>query len=102
MNLDLPNQLTQINFKDLYRKYYYEALDHVINCIKERFNQEDFQKYAMLQEVLLKAARRQPFNVELEEVMTFHQSDFDLSLMKTLLKLFEEDIPEISLMLLNI
>ena len=54
--------------KDFYLKHYYEAPNHVINCIKERFNQEDFQKYALLQEVLLKAARKQPFNVELEEV----------------------------------
>ena len=29
--------------KDLYRKHYYEALYHFINCIKERFNQEDFR-----------------------------------------------------------
>ena len=42
--------------KDLYCKHYYEALNYVINCIKERFSQEDFQKYTMLQEVLLKAA----------------------------------------------
>ena len=41
--------------KDLYRKHYYEALDHVINCIKERFSQEYFQKYAM------EAVRKQEF-----------------------------------------
>lgn len=52
--------------KGLYYDHYQEALDQVINCIKERFNQEEFQKYAMLQEVPLKAGRKQPFNVELE------------------------------------
>jgi hypothetical protein len=62
--------------KDLYRKHYYEPLDHVVNCIKERFNQEDYQRYAMLQEFVLKAARKQPFDTELEEVMKFYKSDF--------------------------
>ena len=59
-------------------------------------NQEDFQKYAMLQEVLLKAARKQSSNVKLVEVMEFYKSDFDVSLLKTQLKVFEEDIPEIT------
>ena len=82
--------------KDLYRKHYYEALDHVISCIKERSSQEEFQKYVMLQEVLQKGARKQSFNVELEQVMKFYQSDFDVSLLKTQLNVFEEDIPEIT------
>ena len=82
--------------KDLYRKHYYEALDHVVNCVKERFNQEDYKRYAMLQELLLKAARKQPFDTELEEVVTFYKSDFDASLLQSQLKLLEEDIPEIT------
>ena len=50
----------------------------------------------MLHEVLLKAARKQPYNEELEEVMKFYQRDFGGFLLKNQLKLFEEDIPEIT------
>ena len=50
----------------------------------------------MLQEVLRKAARKKSFNVELEQKMKFYLSDFDVSLLKTQLKVFEEDIPEIT------
>ncbi|XP_057292603.1 zinc finger MYM-type protein 1-like [Hydractinia symbiolongicarpus] len=82
--------------KDLYRKHYYEALDHVVNCIKERFNQEDYRKYAAFQELILKAARKQPFSTELEEVLQFYNSDFDGSLLKSKLTMFEEDFPKIN------
>jgi len=50
----------------------------------------------MLQELVLKAARKQPFDTELEEVVKFYESDFDTSLLRSQLKLFEEDIPEIT------
>ena len=32
--------------QDMYRKHYYEALDLVINCIKDRFDQKDYKVYA--------------------------------------------------------
>ena len=66
----------------------------MINCIKERFSQLGFQIYAVLQDVFLKAVRKQPFNAELEKVMKFYQSGFEVSLLKTELKVFEEDIRE--------
>ena len=68
----------------------------MVNCIKERFNQEDFQKHAMLFQVLLKSATKQPFSVELEEVMKFFQSNFDAYLLKTQFKVFEENIAKIA------
>ena len=78
-----PAKPTQLDKpKDLYRKHYYEALDHVVNCIEERFNQEDYRKYATLKDLILKAARKQPFTTELEEVPQFYNSDFDGSLLE--------------------
>ena len=92
-----PAKPTQLGKpKDLYRKHYYESLDHVVNCIKERFNQEDYRKYAALQELIRKAARKQPFSTELEEVLQFYNSDFDGSLLKSQLTMFEEDFPKIT------
>ena len=43
--------------KDLYCKLYFEDFDTVINCIKDRFDLEDFKMYALLEQVQLKAAK---------------------------------------------
>ena len=81
--------------KELYRKHYYEAVDLAINCIKDRFNQKDFRTYAILQELLLKAAKNEPFEEELKEVIEFYEGDFDASLLRSQLSIFAEDIPDI-------
>ena len=81
--------------KELYRKHYYEAVDLAINCIKDRFDQKDFRTYAILQELLLKAARNESFEEELKEVVEFYESDFDASLLRSQLSIFSEDIPDI-------
>ena len=80
--------------EELYRKHYYEALDHIVNCIKERFNQEDFKKYATLQELLLNAAKNLSFTAELEEVTKIYENDFDASYLSSQLKMFGEDFPK--------
>ena len=69
--------------QDMYRKHYYEALDLVINCIKGDFDQKDYKVYATLQDVLLKAAKKESFDAELDAVLSFYASDFDPSLLKT-------------------
>ena len=42
---------------DHYRKIYFEAVDHLISSLKERFNQPAFKVYANLETLLLKAAK---------------------------------------------
>ena len=44
--------------KDLYRQYYFEAIDAVISCIKDRFNQPGYITYKSSEEFLLKAAKQ--------------------------------------------
>ena len=82
--------------KDMYRKHYFEALDLTINCIKDRFDQEDYRHYANLQELLLKAARNEQFDSELSDVIAFYDGDFDESLLRTQLKVFGASIPTIT------
>ena len=36
---------------DKYKQVYYEATDRVIACIRERFEQKDYQVYAKMQEI---------------------------------------------------
>ena len=82
--------------QDMYRKPYYEALDLVITCIKDRFDQNDYKVYATLQDVLLKAAKKESFDAELDAGLSFYASDFDPSLLKTQLATFSADFPKIT------
>ena len=47
------------NPEDKYKQVYYEAFDRVIACIRERFEQKDYQMYAKMQEILLSAVHKQ-------------------------------------------
>ena len=52
-------------------------LDNIIQCIKDRFNQPDFQKYMNLQELLLKAVKGEKCEKELESVKGLYKGDFN-------------------------
>ena len=65
--------------KDLYRRYYFEALDLALEAIRERFDQDGYHTYKNLQDVLLKAARGLAYDPELKAVLDFYGSDFDQS-----------------------
>ena len=54
--------------KSHYRYMYLNVLDNVIQCIKDRFNQPDFQKYMNLQELLQKVVKGEKCEKELISV----------------------------------
>ena len=43
------------NVEEEYRRKYYAALDSVITCIKEQSGQEDYEIYAILEQLSIKA-----------------------------------------------
>ena len=47
------------NPEDKYKQVYYEAFDRIIACIREVFEQKDYQVYAKMQEFLLFAIHKQ-------------------------------------------
>ena len=49
------------NPKSLYRQYYYEAIDLIISCIEDRFNQPGYKVYQTLENLLLKACKSEDF-----------------------------------------
>ncbi|KAJ8322013.1 LOW QUALITY PROTEIN: hypothetical protein KUTeg_000484 [Tegillarca granosa] len=63
--------------KELYRKNYFEALDLLVNCIKDRMDQPGYQLYVNLENVLLKAVSGQCYENELNFVCNFYQSDIN-------------------------
>ena len=69
--------------KDLYCQYYFEAIDAVISCIKDRFDQPGYITYKSNKELLLKAAKQEDYTSEFEAVSKFYQNDLDQELLKT-------------------
>ena len=64
------------NVREHYRHVYFAAFDSTVESIKERFNQEDFKRYASLQELFLRAVRGERWNEEMEEVVAVYREDF--------------------------
>lgn len=72
--------------EDDYRRKYYAALDTVITCIKERFEQNDYEMYATLEQLLVKAATGKSCEDECEKVVSFYRDDINSDLLKVHLK----------------
>ena len=49
------------NVEEECRRQYYAALDSVITCIKERFEQKYYEMYATLEQLLIKAILGESF-----------------------------------------
>ena len=65
--------------KAYYKKIYYEVLDLIINCIQSRFDQEGYQIYRNLQDLLLKAVRKESYEDCFKIITSFYTDDLDPS-----------------------
>ena len=74
--------------EDHYRHIYFEAIDLIVNCITERFNQPGFLIYQHVESLLLKAANCKEYQSELKFVLEFYGSDLDGSSLATQLEIF--------------
>ena len=69
-----------------YRVAYFEGLDLVIASIQERFDQPGFKMYRNLQELVLKAAKKECYDEEYNFVVNFYGDDFISTLLKSQLE----------------
>ena len=74
--------------EDHYRRIYFEVLDLVLQCIKDRFDQPGYQVYCKLECLLLKAAQNTDYSDELSFVLEQYSSDFKSDLLKAHLEIF--------------
>lgn len=51
--------------EDYFRRIYLEAVDTIVNCIRDRFDQEGYKIYSKLQQLLLKTCNQQHVDEEL-------------------------------------
>ena len=73
--------------KDLYRQQYYEILDFTISAINDHFNQPGYHILVSLENLLMKAARREDYQEDMKVVLDTYSDDFNPSRLKTQLEL---------------
>lgn len=84
--------------KEMYRQFYFESYDHVINGIKKRFDQPDFQMYAAMQNILLYAIKGKDVRNEMDRPILakgvsfsqFYADDLNVGLLETQLELLPQ------------
>ena len=73
MNESVPTYFTAVD--EYYRDIYYQALDLIITCIRERFDQPGFRAYFKLQDLLLKCVNGNAYEEEIDFVTSFYADD---------------------------
>ena len=77
--------------KKIYRQLYFENFYNIINCIKDSFNQKDYQIYVHLQEILMKVFKEQDWENDLLIVIqNYGVNEYDNPSLKTQLLLLPE------------
>ena len=58
-----------------YRQIFFEAIDHVIQAIQDRFDQPGYGIYQNLEQLILKASTGMPYDAEIQFVCDFYKED---------------------------
>ena len=61
--------------EDYYRQIFYEAVDSITLAIKTRFDQQSYQVYLNIEQLLLRAIRCEPYEEEMNELISLYGSD---------------------------
>ena len=68
-------------------KFFYQAIDMVVNCIRNRFQQKDnIETFQSMEILLLKALCEEEFGHELQKMSSFFSSDLDKFRLETQLE----------------
>ena len=76
--------------KEHYQNIYFKSFELTIKSMEERFD-EGFDMYITLQNLLIKAAKQEPFDDELEQILDFYNDDFDEHQLRTQMKTFSKN-----------
>ena len=74
--------------EDFYRTIYFECLDNVIACIRDRVSQPGCAVLQRLESLLFHAAKAQPYTDDVDFVLKQYGADFEASALKTQLEIF--------------
>ena len=82
--------ISPTTLEDHYKVIYYETIDTVISCIRNRFEQEGYKMYCKVEQLLLKENLSEE---EVDDVLQFYGSDFHKEKLLTQLCLFRTNYP---------
>ena len=74
-----------------YRQLYYEAIDTMVSCLKDRFEQPGYQTYSILEQTLIKACQGKEFVEELDFICDFYKEDLQKELLRVQLQTLHVD-----------
>ena len=81
--------------KDPYRQIYFEAVDLIVQSITERFNQPGYKVYLQLENLLIKAAKKENYDGELQFLSTFYGADINKTNLQLQLDTFAANLASI-------
>lgn len=64
-----------------FKRCYFEAIDLIINCIQDRFDQPGYRMYHLLETLLLKACKQEELEETLDAVCKFYKDEFHKELL---------------------
>ena len=86
MEVEFPAEVSS-KFEEYYCQCFYQTIDTVANCIRNRFQQKYYNETPQTKEVLLlKALHEEDFGHKLQQTSSF----FNIYLVKTLMHIFDE------------
>ena len=90
--LDQPQPKIYSSPKEYYQEIYLDSLNKLTSYIEERFQQEGYETYKNLENLIVFAARGDPFEAEFDFVTNFYGTDFDSKVLTTQLETFSNAI----------
>ena len=78
----------------LFKQMYFEALDLIINCIQDRFDQPGFRIYQSVESLLVKACQQKDWKSDLDIVCEMYKDDFNKDLLSTQLNILEANFKD--------
>ena len=76
------------SIEEHYRPVYFDALDLITSCSKDRFEQPGYRTFSELETLILNTASRKPYDKQLKSVLDFYGTDFDPRVLPTHLEIF--------------
>ena len=74
-----------------YRQLYYEAIDTMVSCLKDGFEQPGYQTYSNLEQILIKTCQGKEFVEELDFICNFYKEDLQKELLHVQLQTLHVD-----------
>ena len=68
--------------KSYYCQLYYEAIDNIVSCLNDCFEQPGYRIYSNLEQLLVKACQKKEFEEEFQFLCSFYGDDLQPELLR--------------------